>query len=50
MSKKPNDQPDLKEIANRNKDAKALCKKLEQCKKEASSIAAKIKALEQNVG
>ncbi len=50
MAKKPNEQPDMKEIANRNKDAKALCKKLEQCKKEVSSIAAQVKSLEKNVG
>jgi hypothetical protein len=50
MAKKPNEQPDMKEIANRTKDAKALCKKLEQCKKDVSGNAAQIKALAQNAG
>ena len=50
MAKKPGDQPDMKEITNRNKDAKALCKKLEQCKKEVSSVATQVKALDENVG
>jgi hypothetical protein len=50
MAKKPDEQPDMKEIAKRNKDAKALCKKLEQCKKEASGIAAQVKLLEQKAG
>jgi len=50
MAKKPSDQPDMKEIANRNKDAKALCKRLEQCKKEVTSVAAQVKALEKKVG
>ena len=50
MAKKPNEQPDLKEIASRNKDAKALCKALAQCKKDVSSVAAQVKSLDQKVG
>jgi hypothetical protein len=50
MAKKPDEQPDMKEIASRTKDAKALCKKLEQCKKDVSGNAAQVKVLEQIAG
>jgi len=44
MAKRP-EQPDMKQIASRVKDAKALCKKLEQCKKELNSNSAQAKKL-----
>ena len=40
-----NPQPDMKKITKRASDAKALCKKIEQCKGRATSAAPKIKGL-----
>jgi hypothetical protein len=50
MAKKGGEQPDMKEIEKRAKDAKKVAKELEQCKKELASAAAKVKELREKVG
>ena len=49
MAKKPDEQPDMKQIEKRTKEAKALQKELEQCKKELSGLAAHVAQLEKQV-
>ena len=42
---KPNDPPDMKKVEQRTKEAEALLKELEQCKKSSASVAAQVKEL-----
>ena len=49
MAKESDEQPDMKQIEKRTKEAKALAKELDQCKKKLSRIAAQAKELEKKV-
>jgi uncharacterized protein YlxW (UPF0749 family) len=42
---KPDDKPDMKKVEQRTKEAEALLKDLEKCKKSLASLAAEVKAL-----
>jgi ABC-type Zn uptake system ZnuABC Zn-binding protein ZnuA len=47
---KDTEEPDKKKAEQRTKEAKALQKELEQCKKDLAGIVAQVKQLEQKVG
>jgi hypothetical protein len=49
MAKKPDEQPDMKQVEKRTKEAKALQKELDQCKKDLIGIAAHVTQLEKKV-
>jgi len=46
MAKKPDEQPDMKQIEKRVKDAKVVEKQLDRCHKELCSIAEDVKELD----
>ena len=50
MAKKPDEQPDMKEIEKSLKDANELCKKLNQCSKEVDCLVEQAKELKQSAG
>jgi hypothetical protein len=45
MAKEPDEQPDMKQVEKLTKDAKALAKEFDRCKKELIGIAKQVKKL-----
>jgi hypothetical protein len=50
MAKKPDQQPDMKEIEKSLKEANELSKKLNQCSKDVDCLVEQAKQLKENVG
>ena len=49
MAKPDDDKPDMKKVEQRAKEAEALLKDLEKCKKSLAGLATQVKALAQKV-